>query len=172
MNQKKLFISILGVATLLIGCSKPDSNIATENAAKTAIADDAKEKMDAAREKLKEALDAWVSGTSNKQYEKDHYNVNFADSEYKGGKVLMRYEIGELRITRKVMKYLSRKWSGAKRELRSRRVSNIQSLQLPHHLIYGILLNFRKNRDCEPREKYGVSKSGDRITACYVKRLR
>ena len=100
MNRKKLFISIFGVATLLIGCSKPDSNIATENAAKTAIADDAKEKMDAAREKLKEALDAWVSGTSNKQYEKDHYNVNFADSEYKGGKVLMRYEIGEFRITR------------------------------------------------------------------------
>jgi hypothetical protein len=100
MNRKKLFISIFGVATLLIGCSKPDANIATENATKTAIADDAKEKMDAAREKLKEALDAWVSGTSNKQYEKDHYNVNFADSEYKGGKVLMRYEIGELRITR------------------------------------------------------------------------
>ena len=64
MNRKKLFFSIFGVATSLIGCSKPDSNIATENAAKTAIADDAKEKMDAAREKLKEAFDAWVSGDS------------------------------------------------------------------------------------------------------------
>lgn len=49
MNRKKLFISIFGVATLLIGCSKLDSNIATD-ATKTAIADDAKEKMDAARE--------------------------------------------------------------------------------------------------------------------------
>jgi translation initiation factor 1 len=100
MNRNKLFFSVFGVATLLIGCSKPDSNIASENATKTAIADDAKEKMDAAREKLKEALDAWVSSVSYKQYEKDHYNVNFADSEYKGGKVLMRYEIGAFQITK------------------------------------------------------------------------
>jgi hypothetical protein len=101
MNRNKLFFSIFGMATLLIGCSKPGSNIATENAAKTAISDEAKEKMDATREKLKEAFDAWVSGVSYKQYEKDHYNVNFADSEYKGGKVLMRYEIGAFQITKK-----------------------------------------------------------------------
>jgi hypothetical protein len=92
MTLKSAILAVLGVCILFLGCNNGNSPSPTPGAPSASAASTNQEAV--AAKKLKEALDAWVSGDSAKKYENDHADTTAGCNDWSAGKPLTRYEIG------------------------------------------------------------------------------